>query len=168
MNVRPAAVEDLPAIVAINNEAVANGFAHFGVRPWTLREAREAFDGRRPRHLWLVAEDGGVLGYCKAGFWKTRGGYDWTVELGVYVDASARGRGVGRALYERFLPDLEAAGVRHVVAGIALPNPASVALHERFGFERVALFPRQGWKLGAWHDVGYWTLLFGGDEPPPG
>ena len=75
---------------------------------------------------------------------------------------------MGRALYAALLPALEAAGFRTIVAGITLPNPASVRLHESFGFAPVGTFPRIGWKRGAWHDVGYWTLALGAqpDVPP--
>jgi L-amino acid N-acyltransferase YncA len=167
VNLRDATDADLPAIVAIANDAIAGSVAHFGLLPWTVEQARADFAGRSPMHPWVVADDGGVLGYAKAGQWKPRGAYAWTVEVGVYVHRDARGRGVGTSLYAALLPKLDAAGVRHAVAGIVLPNEPSVRLHEAFGFEPVGVFPTMGFKHGAWHAVGYWSRVVG-DGPPEG
>lgn len=167
MLVRPARAEDLPAIVMITNVAIRVGHAHFATRPWSVEEAEVAFAARDHRHPWLVAEESGeVIGYCKACPWKERGAYQWTAEVGVYVDTEARGQGVGRRLYERLIPELERRGVRTVLAGIALPNWPSVALHEAIGFKEAGLLPRVGYKDGAWRDVGYWVMHLGGDGPP--
>jgi len=165
--VRPATEADLGAILLITNVAINTGHSHFATRPWSEAEAKAAFATRNPRHLWLVAEQAGeVVGYCKTSPWKDRGAYAWTVAVGVYVDARARGQGVGRALYRVLIPALEEAGVRTVLAGIALPNWASVALHEALGFKQAGRLPRVGYKGGAWRDVGYWALHLGGDGPP--
>ncbi len=168
MEIRAATAADVPGIVTIANEAIANGFAHFGDRPWTVEEAEADLAGAGPRHVWLVADDGGVIGYCYGRTYKPRGGYDRTVEVAVYVHHEARGRGVGRALYDEFIPRLKARGIRCALAGIALPNPGSVALHEAFGFTPVGVFRRVGWKLGAWRDVGYWELHLDGADPTDG
>ena len=167
IGVRPATDADLPSILLIANVAIAKGHGHFATEPWTIEEAEADFVARGPRHLWLVAEQGGeVVGYCKTSPWKKRGAYQWTVEVGVYVRAGSRGQGIGRSLYGALIPALEEAGVRTVLAGIALPNWASVALHEALGFKEGGLLSRVGYKNGAWRDVGYWTLHLGGDEPP--
>ncbi len=167
IGVRPATAADLPAIVLIANVAIKTGHDHFAVRPWELEEAEAEFAGRDPRHAWLVAEQRGeVVGYCRTGPWKPRGAYRWTVEVGVYVEAGSRGGGIGRALYGALIPALEEAGIRTVVAGIALPNWPSVALHEALGFKEAGLLPRVGFKAGSWRDVGYWVLHLGGDDPP--
>jgi len=165
MDVRPAAAADLPTIRAIANDAINRSVAHFGLTEWSAEQAQADFDARSPQHPWLVADDGGVLGYAKAGTWKPRGAYAWTVEVGVYVREEAQGRGVGKALYAALLPALDAAGVRHCVAGIVLPNEPSVRLHEAFGFEPVGVFPDMGWKHGAWHAVGYWSRVVGDGAP---
>lgn len=167
MRVRPATPDDLPAIVAIVNHAITTGAAHFASAPWTVAEAAVAF-GSADRYPWLVAEAEGVtLGFAKAGPWKERAAYAWSVELGVYVAPDQQGRGVGKALYRDLIPCLEEAGFRTLVAGITLPNPASVRLHEGFGFARAGTFPRIGYKLGAWHDVGYWVRHLGAPTEPP-
>ncbi len=162
MEIRPATPADLPGVVAIENAAIADGVAHFGTEPVTLSEASAALAGPHP---FVVAVDDHVRGFARSGPWKTRAAYAWTVELGVYVAEAARGRGVGRALYASILSALESAGYRTVLAGIVLPNPASVALHESFGFMHAGTFERNGFKRGAWHDVGYWALHLGDGVP---
>jgi phosphinothricin acetyltransferase len=100
----------------------------------------------------------GVLGYAKAGEWRARAAYRWTTETGVYLSPDACGRGVGNALYGRLLAVLRAQGFHAAIGGIALPNPASVRLHERLGFTAIGTFPRAGRKFDRWHDVGFWHL----------
>jgi phosphinothricin acetyltransferase len=121
-------------------------------------------------HQFLVAEEGGeVLGYAYACRWKERPAYDWSVETSVYVGAAHQAKGVGRALLQELIGRLRAQGYRVAVAGITLPNPASIALHERLGYERMGVMRAIGWKLDGWRDVGYWQLrLAPGDEGAPG
>jgi L-amino acid N-acyltransferase YncA len=108
---------------------------------------------------WLVAVDSGeVVGYAYAGRHKERAGYRWSVDISVYVSAAHHGRGVGRALYDELLSILRRQRFVNVYAGIALPNPASVALHESIGMRRVALYERIGWKFDAWHDVAWYAM----------
>ena len=113
------------------------------------------------RHYpWLVYEEHQrILGYAYAGRWKERSGYRRSVELAFYVDTGHRGRGLGTQLLGALLERLRASPVHTAISGIALPNPASVALCERFGFVRVAHFKQVGFKLNAWVDVGYWQLV---------
>ena len=100
-------------------------------------------------HAWLVAELGGeVVGFAYAGPHRARPAYRWAVDVSVYVDAAHHGEGVGRALYEALFEELRARGFRTACAGITLPNEASVALHERLGFEPVGVYGRIGWKAG--------------------
>jgi phosphinothricin acetyltransferase len=104
-----------------------------------------------------MLDEGRVLGYAYASKWRARPGYRHAVESSVYVDHGQRGRGLGLALYRALLARLE--GRFHaIIGGIALPNAASIALHERLGFRQVACFPEVGHKFGAWVDVGYWQL----------
>lgn len=118
---------------------------------------------------WLVAEAAGqVVGYAYASAHRERAAYRWAADAAVYVGADQRGRGVGGALYRALFELLAGQGIRTVCAGITLPNPASVALHESVGFEPVGVFRRIGFKQGRWHDVGWWQLqLPGGDAEPP-
>lgn len=130
-----------------------------------MRERIEAYQRRLP---WLVAEiSGRVAGFAYAAPHRARPGYRWTVEVSVYVASEDRDRGTGRALYGVLLPRLEAQNLRLALAGITLPNPASVAFHEACGFAAVGVYRRVGFKAGAWRDVGWWARELGGDRPDP-
>ncbi len=121
-------------------------------------------------HAWLVAErDGEVVGYAYACPHRQRTAYRWSVDVSVYVAPGHVGDGVGRALYRALFERLRAQGFRMAFAGITLPNPASVALHESLGFARVGTMREVGWKAGAWRDVGWWQLelIPAAAEPPP-
>lgn len=155
--VRGARAEDFDAIAALTNVFIRDTSIHFGYDPVTPDELRSAWTRARERYPWLVAEVGGrFAGYCKAGIWRDRAAYGWTPEAGVYVEEHARRRGVGRALYERLIETLHRQGFHSVVAGITLPNDASVRLHEAVGFVHTGTVRCAGWKLGQWHDVGFW------------
>lgn len=165
--VRTVVASDLDAICAILNREIAEGWAHFGRREVTADEALAELSRSRDTYPWLVAEtDGELIGYAKASAWNTRGAYEWTAEVGVYIDADHQGQGVGKMLYSALLDELRSRGFRCVLAGVALPNDASVRLLEGFGMEFVGTLPRVGFKHGKWIDVGYWALNFGGDDPP--
>ena len=157
MRVRAAGEADLAAVLGIVNREIREGVAHFGIVENTLGDV-EGWLAAADRLPFLVAADqeGALLGYARAGRWKEREAYDWAVEVGVYVSPGAQGNGVGRALYAELFPSLERLGYRTIIAGIALPNPASVRLHQAFGMELVGTFPRVGFKHGRWIDVGYW------------
>lgn len=106
---------------------------------------------------WLVMEhEGKLLGYAYATEWNGRCAYRYSVESTVYLDPRCIGKGLGTALYQRLLDELRARSIHVVIAGVALPNPASVALHERLGFSKVAHFSEVGFKFSHWIDVGYW------------
>ncbi len=110
-------------------------------------------------HPWLVAEVAGeVAGCAYACAHRSRAAYRWAADVAVYVGEGRRGQGVGRALYGGLMPLLSRQGLLIVCAGITLPNDASVALLERFGFEPVGVFRHIGWKTGAWRDVGWWQV----------
>jgi len=100
-----------------------------------------------------------LLGYCYASKWKGRCAYRYSVESTVYLSPDATGKGIGSKLYGTLLAELRQRQFHTVIGGIALPNPASVALHEKLGFEKVAQFRQVGNKFGRWIDVGYWQLL---------
>jgi phosphinothricin acetyltransferase len=144
--------DDFTALAAITNHYIATSAIHFAYEPVTEAELREHASGRFP---WLVADDAGAIAYAKAGTWRARAAYQWTCELGLYVAPDARGRGVGTQLYSALLDACAARGFRSAIAGIALPNPASIALHERLGFASVGVVAEAGFKLGAWHDVAF-------------
>jgi phosphinothricin acetyltransferase len=120
-------------------------------------------------HVWLVCErDRVVAGYAYASKHRARAAYQWSVDTSVYVDDRFRRRGVGHALYLSLLAVLSAQGYANAFAGITLPSPASVGLHERVGFTPLGVYRRVGYKLGAWHDVGWWQRpLDRSDAVPP-
>lgn len=107
----------------------------------------------------MAVRDGDVIGYAYASKWKGRCAYRFAVETSVYVDSSARGAGVGTVLYEALFAALGGRGIHAAIGGIALPNEASIALHERFGMKKVAHFEQVGFKFDRWIDVGYWQRL---------
>ena len=108
---------------------------------------------------WLVREeDGKRLGYAYATAWRTRSAYRFSVETTVYLAQNQTGRGLGSQLYEALFPRLKARGLHSAIAGITLPNPASIALHEKFGMKQVARFEEVGLKFGQWRNVGYWQV----------
>jgi phosphinothricin acetyltransferase len=108
---------------------------------------------------WLVAEeDGEVLGYAYATKYRERAAYRWSLETSIYVERESRGRGLGCALYGALIPILREMGIASLYGVVTLPNPRSLALHARFGFEPLCTFAKVGFKRGAWHDVG-WTVL---------
>ena len=124
----------------------------------TLRIQESVKDGLRGLS-WLVwEEDERVLGFCYASNWKARSAYRHSVESTVYVHPDYLRRGIGLRLYEALLAELRLRGIHAVIGGIALPNAASIGLHERLGFEKVAHFREVGRKFDRWIDVGYWQL----------
>jgi phosphinothricin acetyltransferase len=155
--IRPAHVSDAAAICTIYNHYVLNSTISFEEEAVT----EEAMAGRieASRLPWLVFEDNGVvLAYAYATPWRVRPAYRYSVEASVYVAQEAAGRKLGLALYRQLFSLLRDAGMHSVIGGIAQPNAASVALHERMGFRKVAHFEEVGYKHGRWIDVGYWQL----------
>jgi phosphinothricin acetyltransferase len=121
------------------------------------------------RYPWLVLEDdGAVAGYAYASQHHPRSGYRWAADVAVYVDPAWQGRGAGRRLYAALLDLLRRQGMRSAIAGIALPNEASIGLHRAFGFEHVGTYRDIGWKAGAWRDVSWWQLQLAPDAPAGG
>jgi L-amino acid N-acyltransferase YncA len=162
--VRPATDADAEAIAQIYAPSVSDGYASFELEPPSAAEFTRRM-AARPRLPWLVAvEWGHIVGFAYASVHRTRAAYRWSVDCSVYLAADAVGRGVGRALYERLLPEVRALGYVCVFAGIALPNDASVRLHEAMGFAPVGVYRDVGFKDGEWRDVGWWQLRL--CEPP--
>jgi L-amino acid N-acyltransferase YncA len=113
----------------------------------------------------VMEEDGRIVGYAYAGKFHARSAYRHTVESTIYLDHEARGAGRGRILYKELLGELRKCPVHAVIAGVSLPNEASIALHEELGFVKVGHHPELGWKLGRWIDVGYWQLTWLMENP---
>src|SRR6059058_3725801 len=167
MLVRDAASVDAAACAAIYAPYVTGTAITFEIEPPSTAEIEQRIAAAQATHAWLVAEDDSVLGYAYAGPWKARAAYRWSCETAVYVAAAGQRRGVGRSLYEALFERLAERGFRTLVAGVTLPNEASVGLHRTLGFESVGTFPRIGWKLGQWREVTYLVKALGPDGPPP-
>lgn len=158
-DIRLAREADAAAIATLYRPLVETTAISFETDPPTPDEMAERIRETLIAYPWLVCDNGGALaGYAYAGRHRVRGAYRWSVDTSAYVDASHRRRGVGRALYASLLAILGAQGYFNAYAGIALPNAASVRLHESLGFEPIGVYRRVGYKLGAWHDVGWWQL----------
>lgn len=158
MEIRDAQAGDAAAIAAIYNHYVLGSTVSMEEEAvGDSAMAGRIADVRDAALPWLVLYQEGVLaGYAYASKWRARRGYRFSVESTVYLAPEQRGRGHGAVLYRELLARLDAAGYRQVIGGIALPNPASIALHEKLGFEKVAQFREVGVKFGQPLDVGYW------------
>ena len=159
--IRPARSADTGAIARIYNYYVLNTVITFeeqAVTPQTMAvRMHEISSDSLP---WLVAEESDkIFGYAYASMWKDRSAYRFSVESTVYVDPAALGVGYGSQLYESLLANLRQQKFHVVMGGIALPNQASIRLHEKFGFRKIAHFKEVGCKFSQWVDVGYWQLI---------
>jgi phosphinothricin acetyltransferase len=142
----------------------------FEVEAPSLEEMRRRLAAVAERFPWLVCvEDGRVLGYAYASSHRARTAYQWSVEVSAYVADGMRGRGIGKELYTRLFQILVLQGFVNAYAGITLPNPASVRLHESVGFSALGVYHGIGFKYGTWHDVGWWekTLCARPANPNP-
>jgi phosphinothricin acetyltransferase len=156
--VRAATLNDLPALTDIYNHYIHHTPITFDLQPYEPHQRRGWFDEHAGsgRHRLLVAEeDGQLLGYATSSRWRPKAAYDTTVESSVYCRTGATGRGVGTQLYTALFAALAEQDVHRIVAGMTLPNPASRALHERFGFTRVGEFAEVGRKFGRYWDVSW-------------
>jgi L-amino acid N-acyltransferase YncA len=158
--IRSVTESDASAICAIYNEYVLNTRISFEESPVSTDEMAERVRNVTQHYPWLVCEESGkVLGYIYASKWKERSAYRYSVELGIYIASGQVGKGIGTLLMTELLEDLKTRSIHSVISGIALPNPASVALCEKFGFSKVAHFKEVGFKQNSWVDVGYWELV---------
>jgi phosphinothricin acetyltransferase len=158
--IRTATARDAQAITQIYNHYILNTSITFEEQAISADEMAGRIAEVQAASLpWLVAEqDGQIVGYAYASKWKGRCAYRYSVESTVYLDACAGRKGYGSQLYEQLLAALKQCGMHVVMGGIALPNPASVALHEKLGFKKVAHFSEVGFKFEKWIDVGYWQV----------
>ena len=160
--IREALAKDAAAICEIYNHFIANTAVTFGTDPVPETEMAALISAASEKFPWVVREDEGRLsGYAVASEWKSRCAYRYSVETTIYLDPAAGGRGIGTRLYGDLLDRVGAAGHHSALGAIALPNPASVALHEKLGFVKVGHLIEVGWKFDRWVDVGYWQKIFG-------
>lgn len=167
--IRYATIEDALQILDIYRPIVEQFPISFETEVPTQGKIRERINNAK---LWLVCEiDGIIAGYAYASSHRTRAAYQWAVDVSVYVHEDYRKRHIGKALYTSLFALLKEQGYFNAYAGIALPNPASVRLHESMGFTPIGVYQKVGYKLGQWHDVGWWHLTLSdptGNPQPPG
>ena len=166
--IRLAFEDDARAIAAIYRPVVESTPISFEIQPPDEQEMRSRIAATTQRYPWLVFERAGsVIGFAYASPHRSRAAYQWSVDTSAYVDERFRGQGIGHGLYVSLLAVLSEQGFVNAYAGIALPNPASVALHESLGFTPIAVYRNVGYKLGAWRDVGWWQRQLRSHETPP-
>jgi phosphinothricin acetyltransferase len=159
--IRATTETDFPTLTAITNELIQTSAVHFAYEPLADDDLVSQWRAQRTRFPWLTLTDeaGAALGYAKAGTWRERAAYQWTCETTIHLAAAARGQGLGRPLYGSLLAECVRLGFHSVVAGIALPNDASVRLHASLGFVSVGVVKHAGKKFEKWWDVGFWQKL---------
>ncbi|HKR22042.1 MAG TPA: arsinothricin resistance N-acetyltransferase ArsN1 family B [Pyrinomonadaceae bacterium] len=171
MNIRLATPADAADVLAIYAPIVRDTAISFELVPPTVTQMQERIESTLDQLPWLVAEEAQhVVGYAYASRYRQRAAYQWSVEVSAYVREDARRSGVAGALYRALLGILEDLSYRTALAGIALPNEASVAFHESMGFKPAGVYHNVGFKMGTWHDVGWWQLPLGeyvNDPAPP-
>jgi phosphinothricin acetyltransferase len=157
--IRLATTADASQVLAIYAPFCTATAVSFEETPPSEDEMRQRIITTLERFPWLVAEhEGAILGFVYARPYRERAAYRWTTESTAYIRDGYRGRGLGRALYTSLFAILKLQGLCTVIAGITLPNAASVGLHEALGFRPAGVTCAVGYKQGAWHDVGWWQL----------
>jgi L-amino acid N-acyltransferase YncA len=169
--IRLATADDAPFIQAIYAPIVRETTISFETEPPDAAEIAARIAKVQQMYPWLVLEQDGIFaGYAYATRQRDRAAYQWNVEVSVYVDPAQQGKGVGWALYETLFNILRRQGFYNAYAIITLPNPASVAIHEKVGFRFLTQLPETGYKFGAWHATGWWALELQpkpANPPPP-
>jgi L-amino acid N-acyltransferase YncA len=166
--IRDAVAADAAGCAAVYAPYVLGTAISFESEPPSAAEMARRIAEAQRAHAWLVLEqDGDVVGYAYGGAFMTRAAYRWAATVSVYLASGRHRTGGGRALYEALFDRLAGRGYRTSLAGIALPNDASIGLHRALGFEEVGTYQRVGWKLGRWHDVAWYQRALGEDDGPP-
>lgn len=160
MNIRKVELADAEQIAEVYNYYIQNTHHTFETDPLSGDEMRKRIVNTIENYPYLVAEvDGEICGYAYASQFKMRTAYAYAVEVSIYVKNASKQKGIGTNLYTRMFDELAETNAHAIIAGIALPNDASVRFHERLGFSKVAHFREVGYKLGRWVDVGYWQMM---------
>jgi L-amino acid N-acyltransferase YncA len=168
MSIRVATPDDAAEVQAIYAPVVQDTTISFEYEPPSVDEMRERISKTLSLLPWLVSLDseGRINGYAYASKHRERAAYQWAVDTSVYVRADSRGQRVGHRLYEQLFKTVTELGYFQAFAGIALPNSASIALHERMGFRPIGVYRRVGFKKGAWWDVGWWQRELRAQDSP--
>lgn len=158
--IRNAFAGDAKQICDIYNHYVINSTVTFEEEPVPVKEMSDRIEKLVSKFPWLVYEnDNEVFGYAYATEWRSRIAYRYSAETTVYLKPAMQGKGIGSLLCKALIEAIKPLSIHTLIAGIALPNASSIALHEKFGFEKVAHFKEVGFKMNQWIDVGYWQLI---------
>ena len=158
--IRAVKIEDAKDICEIYNYYVKNTIITFEEKPVQQSEMKNRIAQTTKALPWLVYDNGQkIVGYAYASEWKSRCAYKHSVESTVYLQNGESGNGIGSLLYQRLIDQLKAKKYHAAIGGISLPNEASIALHEKIGFEKIGQFREVGNKFDKWIDVGYWELI---------
>ena len=164
--IRKVTLEDAEQICEIYNYYIENTIVSFEETPVTPQVMASRIQDIIPSLPWIVYEEKSkIVGYAYASKWKGRCAYRYSVESTVYISPDAREKGIGSILYEALLKQLGQQDFHTTIGGISLPNEASIKLHEKFGFKKVAHFSEVGYKFNKWVDVGYWELKLDTKSP---
>lgn len=158
---RKVTEKDLPAMLAIYNEVIENTTAVYDYQPHTLEMRRQWLQTKQQQGIpvWMVEENGTMLGFGSYGPFRAWAAYQYTVENSIYVAADARGKGVGSLLLPVIMNEARQSGMHTMIAGIDAGNVASIRLHQKFGFEQVVLFREVGWKFNRWLDLVFLQVM---------
>jgi L-amino acid N-acyltransferase YncA len=160
MIIRKAEPKDASQVADVYNYYIQQTHHTFETEPLSAEEMQKRIEDTTEDYPFLVAEENGeIVGYAYATQFKLRQAYEYASEVSIYVRNAAKQKGIGTQLYTQLFDELQETDTHAVVAGISLPNDASVRFHERLGFEKVAHFKEVGYKLGRWIDVGYWEKI---------
>lgn len=165
LRIRHAEPGDLDGILEILNHYILTDHCTFDTEPWSAEQKRPWFEScapDTPYQLWVATLHDRIAGYAHSSRWRPKNAYDITVETTVYVSHEHQGGGIGLALMERLLTELNGFGLRSAVAGVTQPNPASDELHRKMGFEKVGTFEQVGYKFGNYHDVTWYRKALQG------
>lgn len=158
--IRHAHPSDALAICAIYNHYVLHTTITFEEIPVSDKEMEQRIATVQENYPWLVYEEAGrIIGYAYASQWKPRSAYKHSVETSVYLAPEEKGRGIGRQLYTALIDEFRKTDIHALIGGIALPNDASIKLHESMGFKKIGQFIEVGYKFNTWVDVGYWEMV---------
>lgn len=158
--IRKAKISDAAQIAKIYNYYVENTIITFDINQIDNNTMAYKIQNIQKKYPWLVYEENGkIQGYTYANEWKSKDAYNHTVESTVYLNISDTGKGVGSKLYSELISQLQDLNIHTIIGGISLPNEASTALHQKFGFRKVATFEEVGKKFEKWVDVAYWQLI---------
>jgi L-amino acid N-acyltransferase YncA len=160
VKLRKVEFTDAQQIANIYNYYIENTVITFEEQLVSAREIESRIEKiETSGHVWLVAEtDSHIVGYAYSAAWRDRSAYRFASEVSVYLSNNSQGKGLGSLLYQTLFEQLKSTEIKILIGGITLPNEASVALHEKFGMEKVAHFREVGFKFDQWLDVGYWQV----------